>query len=113
MACGMPGGSCADTSAHTKVFVLGVALLGAGAALGYYLGQRASGKNRCNKKYKLDQAKVVDIIDVEDIGEKVSLCRCWKSEKFPYCDGSHNKHNEECNDNVGPCLIRKKPAQEQ
>ena len=28
--------------------------------------------------------------------------------QFPYCDGSHNKHNEETGDNVGPLLVRKK-----
>ena len=23
-------------------------------------------------------------------GEAISLCRCWKSGKFPLCDGTHN-----------------------
>lgn len=22
-------------------------------------------------------------------GEKICVCRCWQSKKFPYCDGSH------------------------
>lgn len=81
MACGMYVGSCDSSSHHGKVVVLSIALLGVGAALGYMIGQMTSSKNKVNKKYKLDQPKVVDIIDVEDIGEKVSLCRCWKSEK--------------------------------
>ena len=36
------------------------------------------------------------------------FCRCWKSKKFPYCDGSHTKHNEETGDNVGPLIVKKK-----
>jgi CDGSH-type Zn-finger protein len=24
-------------------------------------------------------------------GEKVGLCRCWESKKFPFCDGSHRQ----------------------
>lgn len=35
-------------------------------------------------------------------GETVALCRCWQSKKFPFCDGSHNKLNE---DNVGPIIV--------
>lgn len=31
----------------------------------------------------------------------MAFCRCWKSSTFPYCDGSHAKHNEECGDNCG------------
>jgi|GEM_PF-425411 len=28
------------------------------------------------------------IVELEP-GEQVSLCRCWKSGKFPFCDGTH------------------------
>ncbi len=26
------------------------------------------------------------------VGEKVALCRCFASKKFPFCDGSHKEH---------------------
>ena len=35
-------------------------------------------------------------------GKTVWICRCWKSEKFPYCDGSHRAHNDATGDKVGP-----------
>ena len=25
-------------------------------------------------------------------GEKVALCRCFGSQKFPFCDGTHRQH---------------------
>jgi len=34
-------------------------------------------------------------------GEVIALCRCWQSENFPLCDGSH-KYNE---DEKGPVVI--------
>lgn len=37
--------------------------------------------------------------------EKIVLCRCWKSKKFPYCDGAHRKYNKENNDNLGPVVV--------
>ncbi|XP_033097089.1 CDGSH iron-sulfur domain-containing protein 2 homolog A-like [Anneissia japonica] len=54
-----------------------------------------------------DKDKVVHSFDVEDLGNKTCFCRCWRSKKFPYCDGSHNKHNDACCDNVGPLIIQK------
>ena len=39
------------------------------------------------------------------VGEKVAICRCWKSSKFPLCDGAHNAHNKACGDAVGPAIV--------
>jgi len=33
-------------------------------------------------------------------GEKVALCRCFASNKFPYCDGSHKEHQ-----GTGPAIV--------
>ena len=38
-------------------------------------------------------------------GKTIALCRCWHSDKFPYCDGTHRKINEETGDKVGPAVI--------
>merc|ERR1712079_335913 len=59
------------------------------------------------KLIKMKCPKVVDTIDIEDMGDKGVFCRCWKSKKFPYCDGSHAKHNTETGDNVGPLIVKK------
>lgn len=34
-------------------------------------------------------------------GEKIMLCRCYKSATFPFCDISHAK----CEDTMGPVII--------
>jgi len=69
---------------------------------------KSSLKTCVNMKIKKDSVKVVDTVDVEDIGDKALYCRCWKSEKFPLCDGSHTQHNTETGDNVGPLIVGKK-----
>lgn len=64
-----------------------------------------------NKHLRKEEQKVVDRISVADISgsEKspVAFCRCYKSSKFPYCDGSHNAHNKKTGDNAGPLLVDK------
>ncbi len=40
------------------------------------------------------------------VGKAVAFCRCWQSEKFPYCDGTHRRVNAETGDNVGPVVVR-------
>lgn len=40
-----------------------------------------------------------------DGGKKAPICRCWQSNKFPLCDGSHNKYNKETGSHVGPLVV--------
>jgi|GEM_PF-1605739 len=38
-------------------------------------------------------------------GEKKAFCRCWQSDNFPYCDGSHREYNTKTGDNIGPIVV--------
>lgn len=67
---------------------------------------RPKAKNHINHKVSKQNAKVVNTVDIEDIGEKAAFCRCWKSNNWPYCDGAHGQHNTETGDNVGPLIIK-------
>ena len=62
---------------------------------------------RKNLSVRKDGKNIVDRVTMEEIGDKKAFCRCWKSAKFPYCDGAHNKHNEEPEENVGPLIVKK------
>lgn len=67
-------------------------------------GDSANSASRINTLIDLSAEKVVNQISLSS-GEKCVLCRCWKSSKFPLCDGSHVKHNKATGDNVGPVII--------
>ena len=63
--------------------------------------------SRINTKIQLDEKKVFDTLNVSDFEGSAYMCRCFKSEKWPRCDGSHAKHNEVTGDNVGPLCVKK------
>uniref|UniRef100_A0AC34GSR2 CDGSH iron-sulfur domain-containing protein 2 homologue n=1 Tax=Panagrolaimus sp. ES5 TaxID=591445 RepID=A0AC34GSR2_9BILA len=101
--------TCDNSNCQNKMMMYGAGLAIAGIGLGYFLGKTYGTKApRCNRDIKLSTDKVVDTVDIEEIGEKKAFCRCWKSKKFPYCDGSHTAHNRETGDNVGPLIVKKK-----
>ncbi|XP_036241382.1 CDGSH iron-sulfur domain-containing protein 1 isoform X1 [Molothrus aeneus] len=100
--------SCAE-------WVAAVSIAAGAAALGYLayktlLCKDKSSKAMVNPHIQKDNPKVVHAFDMEDLGDKAVYCRCWRSKKFPLCDGSHTKHNEETGDNVGPLIIKRKEA---
>ncbi|TRY90111.1 hypothetical protein DNTS_031604 [Danionella cerebrum] len=92
----------------TTIVPVAVAAALSGFLLARYLSSPSTPKSRVNIDISKDSPKVVHSFDMEDIGNKAVFCRCWKSKKFPYCDGAHTKHNEETGDNVGPLIIKKK-----
>lgn len=67
--------------------------------------ERFEENNRVNTTYQLDSAKVVDTVEAASLGPRTAFCRCWKSKKFPLCDGAHGKHNQACGDNLGPVIV--------
>lgn len=60
---------------------------------------------KINLKIDLDSPKVATM-DTLEKGKKV-YCRCWLSDTFPLCDGTHQKHNDATGDNVGPLIVSK------
>lgn len=60
-----------------------------------------------NPSIKKDVDKVVDMLKADELPKKAVFCRCWRSGKFPYCDGAHVKHNQATGDNVGPLIVEK------
>uniref|UniRef100_A0A3Q3W7Z1 Iron-binding zinc finger CDGSH type domain-containing protein n=1 Tax=Mola mola TaxID=94237 RepID=A0A3Q3W7Z1_MOLML len=99
------------TKEHLVVAVpVAVVAAAGGFLVSRYLNRRSCQKGLVNTFISKDSPKVVHSFDMEDIGTKAVYCRCWKSKKFPYCDGSHAKHNEETGDNVGPLIIKKRDA---
>jgi CDGSH-type Zn-finger protein len=59
---------------------------------------------RINNGIRPQSPLVKDVIVLE-VGQKMAICRCWKSKKFPQCDGAHVEHNKIYGDNVGPIII--------
>ena len=68
------------------------------------------GQTHINHAIRKEDKVVKEIIGISEVfkGDKkmVAFCRCWKSAKFPLCDGAHNRHNRETGDNVGPLVVK-------
>lgn len=43
-------------------------------------------KSPVNLKIQKETPKVVNMVDIEDLGEKVTYCRCWRSKKVEKTD---------------------------
>jgi CDGSH-type Zn-finger protein len=39
-------------------------------------------------------------------GQRLAICRCWKSTSFPLCDGAHKCYNQEKQDQLGPIIVQ-------
>ncbi|GMS92410.1 hypothetical protein PENTCL1PPCAC_14585, partial [Pristionchus entomophagus] len=93
---------------HAKSIIGGIVLVVIGGAIGYLVsGVWSTVLGNVAGICNVPSCRVTDVVDVEDIGERKSYCRCWKSETWPYCDGAHSKHNRETGDNLGPIVIKK------
>mmetsp|Transcript_45478 Transcript_45478/g.73135 ORF Transcript_45478/g.73135 Transcript_45478/m.73135 type:complete len:104 (+) Transcript_45478:57-368(+) len=93
--------------------IVAIAVTNIATAAFIYLTCGGSSKGgRLNNEIQLDSPKVATISSVDDVIKKTmeskvaAYCRCWKSKKFPFCDGAHGKHNKETGDNVGPLVIK-------
>ena len=75
------GASVADTVVPTVVAITGgvVAYLVLTSVFRKVVSK--GNPNTINKSVKKDTAKVVDCFDIEDLPDKVSYCRCWRSKK--------------------------------
>ena len=98
----------------TSMRVLGLFCASAAVASGLQLGIAPAGRATAvrmsviNESIDKENPKVVNELKVSEMkGKKAVMCRCWKSDTFPMCNGAHVKHNEATGDNVGPLIIEK------
>ncbi|XP_065152141.1 CDGSH iron-sulfur domain-containing protein 1 [Paramisgurnus dabryanus] len=105
----------ASSTINKAEVITAVSLSVGAAAVGVLIYKSFFSKDKCvkpkvNLDLQKDNPKVVHAFDIEDLGDKAVYCRCWRSKKFPLCDGAHAKHNQETGDNVGPLIIKRKEA---
>lgn len=99
-------GDCCSGGISSKYAYLALAggLVG-GLAIGYLIAKKTT-PVLINQR---DDIKTnFHAFDIEDIADRKSFCRCWKSKQFPFCDGTHHQWVKDTGDNVGPVLIKHK-----
>jgi len=68
------------------------------------------GQALINQSIKKEDKLVKEIMSISEVfkeKKQIAFCRCWKSAKWPNCDGAHKQHNKETGDNIGPLVIKK------
>uniref|UniRef100_A0A4W2EM86 Iron-binding zinc finger CDGSH type domain-containing protein n=1 Tax=Bos indicus x Bos taurus TaxID=30522 RepID=A0A4W2EM86_BOBOX len=100
----MQGSLCFEWIAAVTI-AAGTAATGYPAYKRFYVKDHHN-KSMVNPHIQKDNPKVVHAFDMEDLGDKAVYCHSWRFKKFPLCDGSHTKHNEETGDNMGPLTNR-------
>ncbi|KFG57604.1 putative PfMNL-2 CISD1 family iron-sulfur protein [Toxoplasma gondii RUB] len=68
---------------------------------------RRAGENMNTKGLPAVHTEIV--IPTAKRAKKFSICRCWKSSKFPYCDNIHQKLQKQ-GVNVGPAMLEIRAA---
>jgi len=59
-----------------------------------------------NKSVRKFDRRVIDTIDIEDLGEVTNFCRCWKSKRLQICEDSNKEMCEQSDClQVDPCVI--------
>ena len=69
-------------------------------------------KSKINSNIRMNEPKVVDKATIKELekalkandNKPLSICRCWKSKNWPYCDATHAKLNK-AGENVGPFVV--------
>uniref|UniRef100_A0ABI7W5G9 Iron-binding zinc finger CDGSH type domain-containing protein n=1 Tax=Felis catus TaxID=9685 RepID=A0ABI7W5G9_FELCA len=81
---------------------LGILVLLGYLAIRPFLQKEKQQDSLINLKIQKENLKVVNEINIEDLGlTKAAYCRCSHSKTLPACDSSHNKHNVLTGGNVG------------
>lgn len=70
--------------------VIGITLTTTLFLLFNFIGN-SSKVGRINDSIQMESDKVVNKVSTGEIEDMKAYCRCWKSKKFPLCDGSHTK----------------------
>lgn len=72
---------CVFANQLITIFAVTVAAVVSTYVLARYYSGQSDPKSKVNQTINKDSPKVVHSFDVEDIGNKVAYCRCWRSKK--------------------------------